>query len=401
MNYGTEGWYKLYVRESTEDRLLPVFNRALRDFLLRLAKSREDATILRSTKNPGADLARALNATADETALVEAYVQSMLDDGYLSHDGARLWITNFVDAQRLKSPGAMRQDKWRKGQRDASETEPRDAPPVTPETQARRTVTHARRTRDVTSDPIRSDPIRSDPIRTDPRSEPERARPRESRPRQPRVSPRNTQTQIRTESQSGGGDFQSERADTEPDEPARPPSSPAQTFSGAALRQPTPQTQTGSYRKPGAKPEPTPNPPPSTGRDPPTTSPVTAPDTEPTEADDPGRETVCPTDLVERLKRAGTDRALAEKLAVPLESVIHELRQFEAYWVIGKGQGQRRTGWPGKARQWVVEQHARPGGLKPIGAIAHEERKRRDGEAYVPSEFVQSVMGNLLRTNLK
>lgn len=112
--------------------------------------------------------------------------------------------------------------------------------------------------------------------------------------------------------------------------------------------------------------------------------------------DDPGRETVCPADLAERLEKSGTVRALAEKLAVPIESVRHEIKQFEAYWVIGKGQGQKRTGWPGKARQWVVEQHAKPGGLKPPGAVAHD---RRDGE-YIPSAETAALMGSLLRRNL-
>lgn len=113
VNYDTEAWYKLYIRESTEDRLLPVFNRALRDFLLRLAKSRNDATVLNKTESPGEDIARALGAHADEAELVVTYVRSMLEDGFLTHKKGRLFITNFVDAQQARSPGAKRQKTYR------------------------------------------------------------------------------------------------------------------------------------------------------------------------------------------------------------------------------------------------------------------------------------------------
>lgn len=115
MKYGNEPWYKLFLRESTEDKLLPALNRSLRDHLLRLAKSREDGTVLRKTENPGADIARAIGAHAEEVTLIEGYVKSMLDDGYLSHKKGRLFITKFTEAQNAKSDGARRQDKWRKG----------------------------------------------------------------------------------------------------------------------------------------------------------------------------------------------------------------------------------------------------------------------------------------------
>lgn len=90
---------------------------------------------------------------------------------------------------------------------------------------------------------------------------------------------------------------------------------------------------------------------------------------------DPGRETVCPLDLVARLEANGTLAALAEKLAAPLVSVRHEAEQFVAYWAIGKGMGQRRTAWVGKCRQWIVEKHGK-GELRPPGAIQHEEPQK-------------------------
>lgn len=140
MNYGTEPWYKLFLRESTDDRVLPAFNRALRDFLLRLAKSRNDATILRKTDSPGKDIARAIGAHPKEVGLVAEYVESMLADGYLSHDGTRLWITNFVEAQNAKSPGAKRQDKWR------------DRPVKSPETASGNDISVSRDARETESD---------------------------------------------------------------------------------------------------------------------------------------------------------------------------------------------------------------------------------------------------------
>lgn len=110
---------------------------------------------------------------------------------------------------------------------------------------------------------------------------------------------------------------------------------------------------------------------------------------------DPGVGTICPTDLVSRLELAGTVRSLAEHLAVPVESVRHELRSFVGYWVVGKGSGQRRTGWAGKARQWVVDQHAKPGGLKPPGAVAHDRHSGADAVPENVRAFTASVLGNL------
>lgn len=117
------------------------------------------------------------------------------------------------------------------------------------------------------------------------------------------------------------------------------------------------------------------------------------------EPDDPGRELPCPPDLAERLEKAGTPAQLAEKLAAPVESIRHEIQQFVSYWVIGKGMGQRRTGWPGKARQWVVDQHAKPGGLKAPGAVQHAQRQA-DGE-FQPSASTAAFFGEGLLQRLR
>lgn len=84
---------------------------------------------------------------------------------------------------------------------------------------------------------------------------------------------------------------------------------------------------------------------------------------------------MCPADIFATAEANGTLAAVAEKLSVPIESVRHEARQFEAYWTIGKGAGQRRTGWMGRLRQRIVEQHGK-NELKPVGAIQHERPKR-------------------------
>lgn len=293
MNYDTEAWYKLYIRESTEDRLLAVLNRALRDFLLRLAKSRTDATILGRTDNPGEDLARALGAHPDEAPSIVAHVNSMLEDGFLTHRNGRLWITNFVRAQAARTPGARRQKTYREKHSDASRNVRARASPSTSDVTGDVTGSDPR---DVTGsegvvsrDTLqerREDPRREDPRRSEPR--PERARARDP---------------------DGGdgvgvGDFQTEEPESEPD---------------------------------------------------------------------PGRQTLCPTDLADRLESNGTLRRLAEQLPAPLESVRACARGFVATWTIGKLAGQKRGGWAGRCRQWMIDQHAQ-GRLRPPGAVEHEAR---------------------------
>jgi len=265
-------------------------NRSLRDFLLRLAKSRDDATILRSTESPARDLARALNAHPKEKALVETYIQSMLDDGYLTHRDGRLWITNFVEAQAAVTPGARRQQTWRAKSKsptgDVNQTRRETRGPPDSSVTVTPTVTAPETSRD-TSLPIRSDPIRSDPIPT-PDPEPVSVRAREA-------------------PSGGGGDF---------------------LFSS--------------------------------------------------EESDPGRQTMCPPDLADRLESNGTLRRLAEQLPAPLESVRDCVRAFVATWTIGKLAGQRRSGWAGRARQWVIDQNAQ-GKLRPPGAIEHDRNGGREG----------------------
>jgi hypothetical protein len=98
----------------------------------------------------------------------------------------------------------------------------------------------------------------------------------------------------------------------------------------------------------------------------------------------------CPLDLVSKLDGLGVVRQLAERLGANPVAVRAELDAFVNYWTIGKGMGQQRTGWPGKARQWVIEQARRPGGLKAPGAVEHEARSTVSAE-------IAKIAGSILR----
>lgn len=131
MKFERESWRKLYVAESAEHRLLPIFVRGLRDYLLRLAG--EDGTILSSTDQPKKDLRKLLGAEGREQALVNSGFDDLVRIGYLSFDGGRLWITRFEDAQAARSQGAIRQARFKENKRQrlsSPETLP-DALPVT------------------------------------------------------------------------------------------------------------------------------------------------------------------------------------------------------------------------------------------------------------------------------
>ena len=99
---------------------MPLFCRGLRDHLIRHAK--DDGTLLESTDDPGADMATVMVAHRTEAKLVAEYIRRLIQTGFLSFEGGRLWMTNFVDAQSARSPGARRQKVWRERHRDVTET---------------------------------------------------------------------------------------------------------------------------------------------------------------------------------------------------------------------------------------------------------------------------------------
>lgn len=83
--------------------------------------------------------------------------------------------------------------------------------------------------------------------------------------------------------------------------------------------------------------------------------------------------TPCPTDLPEKLIAKGVHVELSQHLKVDADSVVHELKRFRDYWVVGKGSGQSRSFWAGKARQWVIDAAAQ-NKLTPTGKLQHDAR---------------------------
>jgi hypothetical protein len=131
MKFERESWRKLYVVESAQHRLLPVFTRGLRDYLLRLAS--DDGTLLVETENAERDLLRLLNAEpAERKAITAAYAQ-LLKIGYLTFESKRLWITKFAEAQAARSPGAARQAEYKRRER-AKTGDGGASPPASPAT---------------------------------------------------------------------------------------------------------------------------------------------------------------------------------------------------------------------------------------------------------------------------
>lgn len=109
------------------------------------------------------------------------------------------------------------------------------------------------------------------------------------------------------------------------------------------------------------------------------------------------RETVCPTDLVQRAIAAGVPRALAEALRADEASVLDALREFVGYWTIGGGSGQRRRHWMRKARE-SVRKSAEQNKLKPPGAIEHE---LREAEAPLSAEYLAQVDARLTKARAR
>lgn len=126
MRFDRESYRKLYVRESAEDRMLPIFARGLRDYLLRHAQ--EDGTLLKKTKDWKDDLARALGVHRSETKCFKDALERLLENGFLTFEGGRLWITRFEEAQAAKTPGAKRTEAYR--QRKASQDTSQETSPT-------------------------------------------------------------------------------------------------------------------------------------------------------------------------------------------------------------------------------------------------------------------------------
>lgn len=98
--------------------------------------------------------------------------------------------------------------------------------------------------------------------------------------------------------------------------------------------------------------------------------------------------TPCPTDLPEKLIAKGVHVELAQHLRADVESIVHELKKFRDFWVVGRNAGQSRSFWAGKARQWVIDQAAQ-NKLTPPGAIEHGEAQTSHGKARVDAVYAE------------
>jgi hypothetical protein len=85
--------------------------------------------------------------------------------------------------------------------------------------------------------------------------------------------------------------------------------------------------------------------------------------------------TPCPLDLDQKLIARGVHVELAQQLKADVASVALELKNFRNYWVVGKGSGQSRSFWAGKARQWVCDAAAQ-NKLATPGAPERESETR-------------------------
>lgn len=106
------------------------------------------------------------------------------------------------------------------------------------------------------------------------------------------------------------------------------------------------------------------------------------------------RDTICPSDLVQRAIAVGVPAALAETLRVAEASVLDSLREFVGYWTIGAGANQKRRLWMRKAREHV-RRSAEQNKLKPPGAVEHEIR---GVEPALSPEYLAGVSARLAKS---
>jgi hypothetical protein len=85
------------------------------------------------------------------------------------------------------------------------------------------------------------------------------------------------------------------------------------------------------------------------------------------------RLTSCPLDLREKAESVGIVRDFVEKYRVEPEQIHEVIREFVSYWIIGGGMGRTHANWPKKLREHLRRACEKPGGLKPIGELEHEQ----------------------------
>jgi hypothetical protein len=94
--------------------------------------------------------------------------------------------------------------------------------------------------------------------------------------------------------------------------------------------------------------------------------------------DDPeqAQQTICPLHLTEIAERTGIVAQFCDRYRAEPEQIHHAVREFVTYWTIGEGTGRRQFNWPRKLRKHLQTTCERPGGLKALGELGHEELTR-------------------------
>lgn len=316
MRFDRESWRKLYVAESLDHRRMPLFARGLRDYLLRFA--REDGTLLESTQDPIGDLGRTLGAQPAELEQLAAYVEELLDVGYLTLERHA-------------------------GERDAS-------------VRASQTERDAGRSRSAFGGVTGVCTLRVTRFRDGQESARTAAAERARRYRE-RKAAKQGQDQPPPDDGPGPGSGRDGERDAERDATrARP---------RARIPDPTRPDENYPTRRRSA------------GRDASVTESVTRPVT-PSRAAVAGSSKAgenCPGDLVARAVRAGVVSELADEYSTTIAAIEDALAEFVRYWTKGGGAGAVRADWMARARQRVKELHER-GRLKAPGELEHEGRKR-------------------------
>jgi hypothetical protein len=110
------------------------------------------------------------------------------------------------------------------------------------------------------------------------------------------------------------------------------------------------------------------------------------------------RDTVCPLDLERQLTDHRVPQILAERLHVPQDVIVAELREFVGYWTTGAGAGQTRSQWPRKAREHI-RKRVQSGQATPPGAVEHRARTGRGHDA--PTQVAPSVYAEDFRRGMQ
>lgn len=130
MKFERESWRKLYVRESSEHRLMSLAARSFRDFLLRFAD--DDGALLRGGgPDIAKNLCRVIGADSSDRDQVAESVRELVAVGYLYLEDDALMIRRFVEGQAAQSPGARRQAEYKARGKTSPKASPGDVSTVT------------------------------------------------------------------------------------------------------------------------------------------------------------------------------------------------------------------------------------------------------------------------------